>query len=175
MLRATRAGSGFGTPVGGASAAGDPRRVPSATGAGPWSGTRVRGNLRTMGVLWICFGVYRLVAGVVALLLVRGALRGDGFGHGFPFAPAFSLPHIPWLAEFFPVLVLGLVMSSALAIVTGAALLKRASWARVLAIIAAVLALIKFPLGTALGVYTMYVLAPRVSATEWDEIATGDR
>ena len=83
------------------------------------------------------------------------------------------MPQMPWMTDFLPAIVVGFAVSSALAAVTGFALLKRASWARVLAIIVAVLALIKFPLGTALGVYTLYVLAPRVSAMEWEEMTTG--
>ncbi len=80
------------------------------------------------------------------------------------------MPQIPWMADFLPMIVVGVVASAALAIATGIALLNRASWARVLAVIAAVLALIKFPLGTALGIYTLYVLAPRMSGMEWDEM-----
>jgi hypothetical protein len=39
------------------------------------------------------------------------------------------------------------------------------------AIIAAIFALIKFPLGTALGIYTLWVLAPGASGLEYDAIA----
>jgi hypothetical protein len=39
------------------------------------------------------------------------------------------------------------------------------------AIIAAILALIKFPFGTALGIYTLWVLAPGASGLEYDAIA----
>ena len=41
----------------------------------------------------------------------------------------------------------------------------------VLAIIAAILALLKFPIGTALGIYTLWVLAPGASGLEYDAIA----
>jgi hypothetical protein len=33
-----------------------------------------------------------------------------------------------------------------------------------------ILALLKFPFGTALGIYTLWVLAPQASAVEWDEM-----
>ena len=173
VLRATHVGSGFSTPVGGASGAADPLFVQSMPVArGAWNVTRVRRNVRTMGILWVCFGVYRLVSGFVELAVLRGLARGSGFGQRFPFGPGFHMPQMPWMVDFLPVILVGVAMSSVLAIVTGLALLKRASWARVLAIIVAVLALIKFPLGTALGVYTLYVLAPRVSAMEWEEMTT---
>ncbi|MBN2008916.1 hypothetical protein JW960_06190 [candidate division KSB1 bacterium] len=43
-------------------------------------------------------------------------------------------------------------------IIAGIGLLKRQSWARILALIVAVLDLLNIPIGTALGVYTIWVL-----------------
>ncbi len=63
------------------------------------------------------------------------------------------------------------VVAAALALVTGFSLLTRRPWGRVLAIVAAILALLKFPLGTALGIYTLWVLAPGASGLEYDAIA----
>jgi hypothetical protein len=40
-----------------------------------------------------------------------------------------------------------------------------------LTIVLAVLALFKFPFGTALGIYTLWVLAPATSAMEYDSMA----
>jgi hypothetical protein len=58
-----------------------------------------------------------------------------------------------------------------LSLVTGISLLMRKSWGRVLAIIVAILSLIKIPFGTALGIYTLWVLLPSSSAIEYDAIA----
>ncbi len=66
---------------------------------------------------------------------------------------------------------LQLVFAAALALVAGFGLLNRRPWGRVVAIIAAILALLKFPLGTALGIYTLWVLAPGASGLEYDAIA----
>jgi hypothetical protein len=49
--------------------------------------------------------------------------------------------------------------------------MTRKPWGRVLAIIAAILALLKIPFGTALGIYTLWVLAPAASGMEYDAIA----
>jgi hypothetical protein len=38
------------------------------------------------------------------------------------------------------------------------------------AIIFGVLALLKIPFGTALGIYTLWVLAPQASGAEWERI-----
>jgi hypothetical protein len=50
-------------------------------------------------------------------------------------------------------------------------LLERQPWARILGIVVAFLALIRFPFGTALGIYTLWVLLPESSEREYDEIA----
>jgi len=43
-------------------------------------------------------------------------------------------------------------------IVAGFGLLRQRSWGRILALVVGVLGLVNFPLGTALGVYTLWVL-----------------
>jgi hypothetical protein len=60
---------------------------------------------------------------------------------------------------------------AALALFTGYGLLQRRPWGRTIAIVAAILALLKFPFGTALGIYTLWVLAPSTSGMEYDAIA----
>ena len=50
-------------------------------------------------------------------------------------------------------------------LLAGYGLLKRRSWGRLLALIVGVLNLMNFPLGTALGVYTLWVLMQQGAAT----------
>ncbi len=71
-----------------------------------------------------------------------------------------------------PVIIVFLVASALFGLFVGySSLLTRQSWGRVLAIVAGVLVLFKPVLGTALGIYTLWVLAPSVSAMEYDAIA----
>jgi len=63
------------------------------------------------------------------------------------------------------------VVMAALALFAGLSLLNRKPYGRVLAIVLAVLALFKFPLGTALGIYTLWVMAPATSALEYETLA----
>jgi hypothetical protein len=72
---------------------------------------------------------------------------------------------------FMPVLVTITVAMAALALFAGFSLLNRKPWARILTIVLAILSLVKFPVGTALGIYTLWVLAPMSSAVEYDAIA----
>jgi hypothetical protein len=58
-----------------------------------------------------------------------------------------------------------------LAFLVGFSLLRRKPWGRVLGIVVAILSLLKFPVGTALGIYTLWVLVPAESAMEYDAIA----
>lgn len=71
----------------------------------------------------------------------------------------------------FVLFIVGLIVGGFLAItglagiVTGWGLLKRKIWARVLALIVAILNIFNVPIGTAIGVYTLYVLLqPEASA-----------
>jgi ABC-type glycerol-3-phosphate transport system permease component len=70
-----------------------------------------------------------------------------------------------------PIATFSIMTSVACTVLTGYALLTRQTWGRILAIVFAVLALFHFPLGTALGIYTLWVLAPRVSGDEYAAIA----
>jgi len=55
--------------------------------------------------------------------------------------------------------------------IAGWGLMERRPWARVLAIVLGVLALFKVPVGTALGIYTLWVLAPATSEAEYRAIS----
>jgi hypothetical protein len=63
------------------------------------------------------------------------------------------------------------VVMAGLALVVGYSLLTRRPWGRTLAIVVAILSLLKPFFGTALGIYTLWVLAPGASGLEYDAIA----
>jgi hypothetical protein len=75
------------------------------------------------------------------------------------------------LGSFVPFALLVSVLIGAVDIVTGLYLLARRPWARTLAMVMAVLSLLKLPFGTALGIYTLWVLAPQASSVEWEGLA----
>ncbi len=79
-----------------------------------------------------------------------------------------------WMAFLVPVLATVTLVSSAMAFITGYGLLSRRPWGRILGIVAAILAILKFPLGTVLGIYTLWVLAPGESGVEYDAVAARD-
>lgn len=66
-----------------------------------------------------------------------------------------------------PVAVLGLLTLLALpGMLAGGGLLKRKEWGRILALVVGFLALATFPVGTAIGLYTFWVLL-QASATDY--------
>ena len=87
----------------------------------------------------------------------------------FSDAPPF-LPHM--MGALVPFIAISSVVMGAIGVLVGYGLLTRQPWARVLAMIFGIVSLIKIPFGTALGIYTLWVLGSGASATEWDIISS---
>jgi hypothetical protein len=95
-------------------------------------------------------------------------LFGHG-GHGFHVHDNLPFPmSMSWLL---PVVTIAIYLRAILGALTGIALLRRERWGRTLALVVAILSLIKFPFGTALGIYTLWVLVPAQSAQEYELVA----
>jgi hypothetical protein len=110
-------------------------------------------HVRILGWLHIVFGVFGLCA---ALLVLGGSVLGGlfsgsvmgmlGAGLGGTFAAMFiALLSVPGL-------------------IAGYGLLKFQPWARILTIVLAVFELIRFPWGTILGIYSLWVLLSKEGA-----------
>jgi hypothetical protein len=69
--------------------------------------------------------------------------------------------HLIWVALF---------GRAILAVVAGWGLLERTQWGRIVAIVAAILSLIRFPLGTALGIWTLIVLLGYRNSTLYEQL-----
>lgn len=135
----------------------------------PWVWTRVHRHLQTMGILWIVYAGWQLVGWLIALPFLSGMFHGmDGWG---PMHEGFNFPfgHLPW---FVPLITAILVGRAILCVVTGVALLRRERWGRVLAIVTAILTVIKPITGTILAIYTLWVLLPGLSGQEYESIAS---
>ena len=136
---------------------------------------RVRRNLRTLATLWMINGILRLAE--VCGMMIFGTMffpfmRGWGRGMVWPFGGRWGMD-IPFLGGLFSVgIFLGLF--GVLHLVLAWGLFERAPWARMLGLVIGFLALLRFPLGTALGIYTLWVLLPEESGREYDRLAQGD-
>ena len=133
---------------------------------------RVQKNLQTLGILWCVFGAYRVIAGLVGMIVLHAVTLHSFGSYSWPFN-GFNGPTAPgWMGVLMPVLAVYTVFVAALSLLVGFSLLTRRPWGRTLAIIVGILTLLKPLLGTALGIYTLWVLAPSASGEEYDSIST---
>jgi hypothetical protein len=124
----------------------------------------VRANIRPLGILWIVVSALRVLP--VMGLPWFWPFRADGdwpFWGGFP----------GHFLGFFGALSGLLALMGLLGILAGWGLLSWQPWARMLAIVLGCIALIHLPFGTALGIYTLWVLLPEESAEEFRRAAHG--
>ncbi|MBN1291753.1 MAG: hypothetical protein JXB48_07925 [Candidatus Latescibacteria bacterium] len=104
-------------------------------------------HITLVGALYIGFGILGMIASFIifAALTFAGVMSGN--------MQAFSILSV----IAFAVITL-IVIFSALDIFCGIGLLRRKSWARMLGLILAVLSLFHIPIGTAKGIYSIWVL-----------------
>jgi hypothetical protein len=128
------------------------------------------GKVKALAIVWFVYAGFSVLRGAVGLAFARAFLSSHfgNWGHGpwgdnfvFPdwFGPA--LLHFVWVA---------LLVRVCLALVAGWGLLERAQWGRIVAIVAAILSLLKFPFGTALGIWTLVVLLGYRNTTLYDRL-----
>ena len=133
---------------------------------------RVQGHLQTLGILWFVYGAYRAVTGVFAVLVLAHIMPRVGLGQwGIPGEGPWAFGRFPFMGAIMGVVLVHSFVSVLLALITGYGLTIRAPWGRVLAIITAIVALIRPITGTALGIYTLWVLMPSASRVEYEAIS----
>lgn len=128
--------------------------APFTPHAGVAAPLRLRQHSPLLGIAWCIFGVYRLVALWIAIVTLKSIADEGVYG---------GLPHnlTPMMHQLMPMIWSITVALAAADIFTGYSLLQRKRWGRVMAIIMGILALLKFPVGTALGVYTLWSVRGR--------------
>ena len=104
-------------------------------------------HITLIAALNIGFGVIRLLIGLVILIILGTA----GMISGEPSAVAITTLIGTIIALFFSI-------KSVPEILGGLGLLRRKQWARITIIIIGCIDLIEFPVGTAIGIYTLWVL-----------------
>ncbi|MGP0096923.1 MAG: hypothetical protein ACLPHI_07790 [Terriglobales bacterium] len=128
--------------------------------------SRVREHVRLLGILWLAYSALHVVAGVVVIVIAQTL-----FGH---------LIHIPngpppevliWLRPLITVVGWLILAKAAAGFIAGWGLLQREEWARIVALVVGFVALLNVPIGTALGIYTLWVLLPSQSDDEYKALA----
>src|SRR5207248_105794 len=120
--------------------------------------SRVAAHIRLLGILWLALSAFDAVGGFGALIVGKWLFSRSGpegipiFVH--PFIVMFGVISIAKAAGGF---------------LAGWGLLNRQPWARMLAIVLGVISLFfHIPFGTALGIYTLWVLLPAHSEEEYE-------
>ncbi len=128
-------------------------------------------KIKALSVVWFIYAAFSLIAGFVGMAFARAFFAGHfgpwmhgPMGGGNPMPPMWFMPAILHLAWAF------IVLRSGLALVAAWGLLERAQWGRIVAIVAAFLSLLKFPFGTALGIWTLVVLLGYRNSTLYDQL-----
>jgi hypothetical protein len=120
---------------------------------------RISGHVRLLGILWLASAAIHLIPGFFLMSF---------FHPGGGILPPDVPPFLPHLLQGVGLFVLG---GAVLGLLAGWGLLERQPWARTLAIVLACFSLVNAPFGTALGIYTLWVLLPAKSEEEYRQMA----
>jgi hypothetical protein len=137
--------------------------IGSITVAQPRPG-RVEAHVQLLAILWLAISAFSTVGGVVLLILGNALFPHLHEMQGVP-------RDVPagFLSALFSTLGIFVLAKAACGFIAGWGLMKHESWARVVTLVLAFITLFtNIPLGTALGVYMMWVLLPSQSQQEYD-------
>ncbi|HWZ43977.1 MAG TPA: zinc ribbon domain-containing protein [Candidatus Saccharimonadales bacterium] len=121
---------------------------------------RLARHVQLLGIFWITYSIFHLIAGVVVMILSHTL-----FVHLVRMgAPDFLPPLMTFVGGY-------LLVKSVLGIAAGWGLTQREGWARILCVILGFFALLNVPFGTALGIYTIWALLPPGADAEYQALA----
>ena len=124
-------------------------------------------KIRALAMVWFIYGGLTLVFSFVGMAFARAFMShrfGPWWNWGSPVRPE-------WFGPFFLQFIwVFVVLRAVLLFAAGYGLMERAPWGRMVAIVAAFLSLIKFPIGTALGIWTLLILMGYRNQTLYDQL-----
>lgn len=129
---------------------------------GYYQPSRVQEHIRLLGILWMALSALNVVGGAV-LVVIANTLFATW--HGVR-GPAVS-PNTLWLHPFLTFIGALILVKAAAGFIAGWGLLQREPWARLLTLVVGFIALFNIPFGTALGIYTFWVLLPAQAEEEY--------
>jgi hypothetical protein len=105
-------------------------------------------HVNVVAALQIGLGIFGVIAGIIALVVLNliGEIAGDK-DTGFILSLIGNIAGIVMFVLSIP------------GIVAGVGLLRHREWARILVLILSAINLLNFPLGTAIGIYSIWALA----------------
>jgi predicted nucleic acid-binding Zn ribbon protein len=127
---------------------------------------RVQEHVRLVGILWMAYSALVVVGGVVLAIVARTLFGGYFKIQGGP-PPQVTA----WLGPFLTLIAGVILIKGAAGFIAGWGLLQREPWARAVTLVVGFISLFNVPLGTALGIYTLWVLLPTQSDDEYKSLA----
>jgi hypothetical protein len=124
---------------------------------------RVQEHVRLVGILWMAYSALTVVAGVVLTIVAR-TIFGGHFNGPPPEVSAWLGPFLTFIAGI-------ILIKGAAGFIAGWGLLQREPWARAVTLVIGFISLFNVPIGTALGIYTLWVLLPTQSDDEYQALA----
>jgi len=127
---------------------------------------RVQSNVHLLGILWFAFSAFIAVGGLVMLIL--GNVLFPHL-HEMKDVP----PDVPtgFLSALFNTIGIFILAKAGCGFIAGWGLTKRETWARIFTLVLAFISLFNVPFGTAIGIYSLWVLLPSESQREYDAMA----
>lgn len=125
-------------------------------------------KIRALSIVWYIYAGLMLVLGFVGMAFAQAFLHGRF--HNFvntPMPMDWMGPAILHFAWIFIAIRVGLALAA------GYGLMERAPWGRVVAIVAAFFNILKFPLGTALAIWTLVTLLGYRNNALYDQLPEG--
>jgi hypothetical protein len=111
-------------------------------------------HIKAVGLLHVILGSLGILAGLV-VMVVFGALAGVV---QFSDSSRNSALAVPVLGAIGTMIFIVVVLISVPGLIGGIGLMRMAPWARIFMIVISAIELLHFPLGTALGIYGLWVL-----------------
>ncbi len=124
---------------------------------------RVADHIHLLSILWLAASALNTIGGVV-LYVLANTLFANLHNLGAPEAgTAFLRPLLSVIAIF-------VLAKAACGFIAGWGLMQREPWARIVTLVLGFIALFHVPFGTAIGVYTLWVLMPAQSGEEYEAL-----
>jgi hypothetical protein len=126
--------------------------------------SRVQQHVHLLGILWLAFSAFNAVGGLI-LFVVANTLFAHLHEMGAP-------PQVPtgFLQTLLSTIGIIILAKAAFGFIAGWGLLHRETWGRVAVLVLAFISLFHIPFGTAIGVYTLWVLLPAQSEQEYNAL-----
>jgi hypothetical protein len=123
--------------------------------------SRLQEHLRLLAIFWFAFSALEALGGLVLIILANTLFLHLSDMGAPPASTTFLHPLLTAVGFF-------VLAKAAAGFIAGWGLLHREPWARILTLVLGFLALIHIPFGTALGVYTLWVLLPAKAEEEYE-------